>query len=52
VEKFIENLKAHSEFDIKTISNLKELATSGHLINHEMVEIAIKAHSGEENENN
>ena len=52
IEKFIENLESHPEFDNKTLSKLRELASSGNLTQYKKVEIAIKAQSGGENEDN
>lgn len=50
VEKFIENLGIHSEFDGETLSKLKELASSGNLTKPEMVAGAINAQSGGKSE--
>jgi len=52
VEKFIKNLEVHSEFDDETLSKLREIASSGNLTKHKMVETIIKAQSGGENEDN
>jgi len=52
IEKFLENLGTHQEFDEKTLSNLRELASYGNLSNYKKIEAAIKAQSGGENEDN
>jgi hypothetical protein len=52
VEKFIENLKSHPEFDEKTLSRLSELASSKTLSQYKKIEAAIKPQVGGENEDN
>lgn len=51
IEKFIENIKAHNEFDEKTLSKLRELASSKALSQYKKIDAAIKP-IGEENEDN
>lgn len=48
IEKFLNNLKKHPEFDDVTLTKLKELASSGNLTKHTLVEKAIKAQAGKE----
>lgn len=52
IEKFIENLKSHPEFDEDTISRLREIATPKALSQYKKIEIAIKPQTGVGNENN
>lgn len=52
IEKFLDNLKTHPEFDEKIIIKLRELATSGNLSQYKMVELAIKAQLEGNNEAN
>jgi len=52
IEKFIGNLKIHPEFDDKTLSKLRELASSGNLSQHKKIEVTIKAQSEGKNEDN
>lgn len=52
IEKFIENLKSHPEFDEKTLERLKKIAYPKGLSQPQKIETAIKDQSGEKNENN
>lgn len=52
IEKFIENLKSHPEFDEKTISKLIEVSSSGALSQYKKVDAAIKSQIGGDNEDN
>lgn len=52
IDKFIQNLKAYKEFNDKTLSNLKTLVSSGNLTQYKKIEIAIKAQTGDTNEDN
>lgn len=52
IEKFIENLKTHPEFDDKTLLKLKVLVAAGNLSQYKKIEVAIKAEAEGENEDN
>lgn len=52
IEKFMENLQSHPEFDEKTLLKLKELASSGNLSQYKKIEVVIKTQPGGGNEDN
>lgn len=52
IDKLMQYLAEHSEFNSEVLTRLKNLAADGHLSKHEELELAISASSGGGHEDN